>query len=597
MQNKAFSQLQIKSFNEAEGIIKGIATTPTTDRVGDIVEPLGVSFTLPLPLHHEHDRKDVVGQVIEATATASGIEFTAHIAKDVSDQIAEVWKRVHGGLIRFVSIGFRPLEYEQIKDGYRFTKWAWDELSLTTIPANPQAAITATKASPKEAPKPQLRGEKSMTIAQQIAQFQAQKSAALASMDQLVSKGLTLAGDDETAYSAHEAEVVEIDKHLARLKAAEARQAATAEPVGVKSIRVIDNAPKGTDFVRYCKAMALSKGNPMQAVEIAKSMNYGERVENVIKAAVAAGSTTSAGFTALIQPQIMASEFIDLLRPNLILSKMTQARQVPTNMTFPRATTGTTAGWIGEGKPAPVTNAAFDTLVIGEHRLGAIAVFTEELLRRSEPAAEALVRNDLIATITTAIDTAFIDQANAGVATVKPASIANAAATAAASGTTAAAVRADVKAAYLAAASANQSLASACWVMNPATALGLSMMFNATTSQPEFPGVNFVDGGTFQSLPVVLSTSVPGTIGTGFDVILAVQNEILVAEGGLAIDASREASLEMSDAPTNDTKTPTATSLVSLWQSGSVAIKAIRDITWLRRRPTAVYRISAAKYA
>ena len=129
-----------------------------------------------------------------------------------------------------------------------------------------------------------------MTIAQQIAQFQAQKSAALASMDQLVSKGLTLAGDDETAYSAHEAEVVEIDKHLARLKAAEARQAATAEPVGIASIQVSDNAPKGTDFVRYCKAMALSKGNPMQAVEIAKSMNYGERVENVIKAAVAAGS-------------------------------------------------------------------------------------------------------------------------------------------------------------------------------------------------------------------------------------------------------------------------------------------------------------------
>ena len=593
MQNKAFSQLQIKSFDEAEGIIKGIATTPTTDRVGDIVEPLGVSFSLPLPLHHEHDRKDVVGQVIEATATASGIEFTARVAKDVSEQIAEVWKRVHGGLIRFVSIGFRPLEYEQIKGGFRFTKWAWDELSLTTIPANPQAAITATKAVQKT----QSQGESNMSIAQQIASFEAKKAAALASMDQLVSKGLTLAGDDETAYSAHEKEAAEIEKHIERLKAAEARQAATAEPVGIKSIQVIDNAPKGTDFVRYCKAMALSKGNPLQAVEIAKSMNYGERVENVLKAAVAAGSTTSAGFTALIQPQIMASEFIDLLRPNLILSKMTQARQVPTNMTFPRATTGTTAGWIGEGKPAPVTNAAFDTLVIGEHKLGAIAVFTEELLRRSEPAAEALVRNDLIATISTAIDSAFIDQSNAGVATVKPASIANAATTAAASGTTAAAVRADVKAAYLAAASANQSLASACWIMNPATALSLSMMFNATTSQPEFPGIDFVNGGTFQSLPVVLSTSVPGTIGTGFDVILAVQNEILVAEGGLAIDASREASLEMSDAPTNDTKTPTATSLVSLWQSGSVAIKAIRDITWLRRRPTAVYRISAAKYA
>ena len=37
--------------------------------------------------------------------------------------------------------------------------------------------------------------------------------------------------------------------------------------------------------------------------------------------------------------------------------------------------------------------------------------------------------------------------------------------------------------------------------------------------------------------------------------------------------------------------------LVSLWQTGAMAIKAIRGITWNRRRPTAVYRISAAKYA
>lgn len=197
----------------------------------------------------------------------------------------------------------------------------------------------------------------------------------------------------------------------------------------------------------------------------------------------------------------------------------------------------------------------------------------------------------------TAIDVAFIDQANAGVAGAKPASVANAATTAATAGTTAAHVRTDVKAAYLNAATANQPLASAVWVMHPATALALSMMVNATTSLREFPGVDFVTGGTFEGLPVIISTNVPGSGVAGYDVILAVQNEILLAEGGLSIDASREASLEMSDAPTNNSTTPTATTLVSLWQSGSVAIKAIRGITWARRRPTAVYRISACKYA
>jgi HK97 family phage major capsid protein/HK97 family phage prohead protease len=589
MKSTAFCRLQIKSFDD-QGIIKGIATTPRTDRAGDVVEPLGASFKLPLVLLHEHDRKAPLGQVIEATATEAGIEFVAQVAKDATASISEVWQKVKAGLIPFVSIGFSPTEAEPTSTGYRFKKWEWLELSLTTVPANPEAAIRLVK----------TKEQQTMTIAEQIKQYEQQKAAALAKMDGLITKGL-LAGDDATAYDASELEVAQIDKHLERLKAAEQRQAETAAPVIAKglpaSVQVTDNAPKGTDFVRFTKAMALGRGNPMQALEIAKGLNFGSRVETCIKAAVSAGSTTSADFTSLIQPQMMTSEFIDLLRPALILSKLPKVRPVPMNIRMPKATTGTSANWVGEGKPAPVTNAAVSDLSIGEHKIGGIVVFTEELLRRSEPAADALVRDDLITTIANAVDVAFIDQANAGAAGVKPASIANAAASAAASGTTAAAVRADVKAAYGAAVAANQPIDSGAWIMHPMTALNLSMMFNAATSQREFPGIDFVTGGTFEGLPVVLSTNVPGTAVAGFDVVLAVQNEILMAEGGLAIDASREASLEMSDTPTNDAKTPTAAQLVSLFQTGSVAIKAIRGITWTRRRPTAVYRISAATYA
>ena len=37
-------------------MITGVATTPTPDRVGDIIEPLGVRFNNPLPLLWQHDR-------------------------------------------------------------------------------------------------------------------------------------------------------------------------------------------------------------------------------------------------------------------------------------------------------------------------------------------------------------------------------------------------------------------------------------------------------------------------------------------------------------------------------------------------------------
>lgn len=593
--NKAITSLTVKSFNDEEGILRGIATTPKTDRDGDIVVPDGAVFELPIPLLFNHDQNQPIGHVIEATVTKSGIEIVAKVAKDATARISEIWQMIRSGLVQGFSIGFKALEAEPTATGFRFKKWNWLELSAVTIPANTEAAIQVVKSVSTH-----IEVKPSMTIAEQIAQFEQKKSAALAGMDGLIQKGVTLQGDDEAAYGRHEAEVAEIDKHLDRLKSAEARQAKSAKPIvvgGVRNIEVQDNAPKGQDFTRFVKSLALSRGNPMQAVEIAKAAGYGNRVETVLKAAVAAGTTTSADFAALVEPQLMTSEFIELLRPQTILGKLSGVRNVPQNIRIPRATSGTTANWIGEGKPAPVTNAAFSDLEVGAHKLGAIAVFTEDLLRRSEPAAEALVRDDLIATCVQAVDAAFITSANAGVAGVKPASVANGATSAAASGTAAAQVRDDVKAAYGAMVAANQPIASGVWIMHPTTALALSMMTNATTGLREFPGINFVDGGTFEGLPVVISTNVPGEPVGGYDVVLAVQNEILVAEGGLAIDASREASLEFDSAPTHDAATPTAASLVSLWQTGSVAVKAIRGITWTRRRPTAVYRISGAKYA
>lgn len=595
---QAFSQIRIKSIDDDAGIITGIATTPTTDRAGDQVLPEGANLTLPLPLLHGHDRKDVVGTVVAATITPEGIEFVAEVAKDVSESIAEVWRRVKAGLIKYVSIGFKPLEYEPTDTGFLFKKWEWLELSLTTVPCNPQAAITSTKAVNTKV----ITLEKNkMTLAEQIASFEAKRTETLKAMDTLIMKGATLAGQDETDYKAHEAELAEIDKHLERLKAAEARQAAAATPVvGISGTRieaVKDNAPAGTDFVRYVKALALSRGNPMQAVEIAKSMNLGNRVDTVLKAAVAAGSTTSSAFTALVEPATMASEFIDLLKPAAIIGRLPALRPAPMDIRIPRAVTGTTAFWVGEGKATPVTQMAFGDMQIGSHKIGAIVPFTEELLRRSDPSADAMVRKNLVDTITYYTDLAFVDQSNAGITGVKPASIFNGGTTAAASGTTADKVRADVKAAKKAAIAANQPLDTAAWIMHPNTALALEAMVNATTSVREFPLISAVSGGFFEGLPVVLSTTVPGTDVAGFDVLLVVQGEIFIAEGGLAIDASREASLEMDSAPTHNVGTPTPAQLVSLWQTGSVAIKAIRGVTWTPRRPTATYRISAAKYA
>ena len=55
----AYSVLTVKA-TEDDGKTRrfsGIATTPTPDRVGDIVEPRGAQFQLPVPLLWQHDSR------------------------------------------------------------------------------------------------------------------------------------------------------------------------------------------------------------------------------------------------------------------------------------------------------------------------------------------------------------------------------------------------------------------------------------------------------------------------------------------------------------------------------------------------------------
>lgn len=145
--NRAYSLLEIKSIDDDAGIIRGIATTPTPDRAGDIVKPEGAEYTLPIPLLWQHNSGQPIGHVTEAKVTKKGIEIVAVIAKGVSEEIDRAWTLIKAGLVRGLSIGFRGLDTEQIPNswGVIFQKWEWLELSAVTIPANADATIQSIK--------------------------------------------------------------------------------------------------------------------------------------------------------------------------------------------------------------------------------------------------------------------------------------------------------------------------------------------------------------------------------------------------------------------------------------------------------------------
>lgn len=153
MKNRAFSILSVKSIDEDKRIIRGVATTPSVDRVGDIIEPLGVKFQNPLSFLWQHKHDQPIGTVNFEAPTEAGINFEAEFvhpdtvrSATLKDRLDEAWDSVKTGLVRAVSIGFRPIEYAWMDNGgIRFTETEVFELSAVTIPANSDALIDTVK--------------------------------------------------------------------------------------------------------------------------------------------------------------------------------------------------------------------------------------------------------------------------------------------------------------------------------------------------------------------------------------------------------------------------------------------------------------------
>jgi len=640
--NRAYSVLTIKSLDEDRRIIEGIATTPTPDRVGDVIVPEGMEFKLPLPLLYQHNSSKPIGQVLAAHVDASGIKVTARLAPPgTTVWIDEAWALIKAGLVRGLSVGFRSLEetFDKTLNGFKFIRSELMELSAVTIPANAEATIISVKSADsalaaigrkgrdpvrlgttKTTPgaSGSIMGKEMKTIAEQITAFEAKRMASAARMTEIMNKsgeeGRTLDDAETQEYDGLQAEVRQVDEHLVRLRAHEKDIVAKATPVtsqnsdttqkasdvrgGVITVKGPD-LPKGTGFVRYAMALMATHGDRAESYALASANkswhDQTPQVERIlgnsdfhrnIKLAVAAGTTTATHWAAeLADYSYLASEFIEYLRPQTIIGRVDGFRRVPFNVRLPLQDAGSSANWVGEGCTKPLSKLNFNTMTFRFAKAAGIVVLTDELVRFSNPSAEALVRQDLAAAVAQFLDEQFINPAIAAVPNVSPASITNAGHTTGATGTTAANFRTDFALIMTLLVNANIDPTGSVWVMRPTQAVALQQMTNVI-GQPEFPNI-LANGGTLVGYPVVPSNSSPASQVTFF-----CPREILLADdGGITLDASREASLAMDDGGS-----PATATVVSMWQNNMVALRAERYINWARRRHDAVYYLTACNY-
>jgi HK97 family phage major capsid protein/HK97 family phage prohead protease len=624
---RAYSLLEIKSIDDVRREIIGLATTPEPDRAGDIVEPRGAQFRLPLPLLWQHRKDQPIGHVVEATVEDAGIRIRAQIAAGLNlPWLEEAYTLLKAGLVRGLSIGFVPDGLpEPIKGttGYRIKKWQWCETSVVTVPANSLATIALVKSCdtpspasgagdrvPPRSASAARSGTPPMNASESLTTKRAELREKTTQLGDLLALE-TLSTDQQTQRSTLAAELKALNVDIDALDVLEAAQARMAQAVvareiseirptpmaALPTVQVKDNAPPGHDFIRMvmCKMAAYVSGGTVSALDVARH-RYPDapRVQLALKAAVAAGTTTNSTWASpLVYADTLTSEFLEYLRPLTIIGRIEGLRRVPFNVRIVGQTSGGTGYWVGQGKAKPLTKFDYSATTLGFAKVAAISVITEELARFSSPNAEALVRQGLTEALQARIDIDFIDPDKVAVANVSPASITNGLAPL----TDTADPRVDLASVFTALAAAGISPTGGHWIMPETVAVTLSMRLTAVGT-PEFPSVT-PRGGTLLGYPVVTTQYAAQGSPEGDLVIFVVAPEIYLSDDGAAtVDVSREASLEMDSAPTGDSGTPTgAATLVSMWQTNSLALRAERYINWARRRNAAVQYFDGVSWA
>jgi len=353
----AYSTMVIKAIDEDKREFTGIASTPEPDRINDVMIPKGAKFKLPMAFLWQHDHRQPIGQITDVKVTDKGIEVKGVVKKvDAPSQLAarldEAWVSMKEGLVRGLSIGFRPIKYAFIDNGgVQYDEWDWYELSAVTIPMSAESGITSVKSFDREiraalgtnadetsnktsgvSEKPKLKSvklspkeAKNMSIVEKLKGFENELKAKKTKLEEMMTKSLesgeTFNAEDSEVYETLEAEVKALEGHIEKAQKLVVSQAARATVVGdadneIKGVQLRNNTAmvkvkkdekleKGIMFARYVMALAKAKGDHSKAFNIANEQ-YGEdspiaRVlnaqakgadfEGMMKAAIAAGST------------------------------------------------------------------------------------------------------------------------------------------------------------------------------------------------------------------------------------------------------------------------------------------------------------------
>jgi hypothetical protein len=254
----------------------------------------------------------------------------------------------------------------------------------------------------------------------------------------------------------------------------------------------------------------------------------------------------------VLLPPVLTKPLIALADATAILPRL-NAQRVVFDLPVPIETAPMAASWVAAGAAKPISAGQLTNATLTRDTIVSMVVVSNELLKYGGATAEAWLRGALARAVAVGIDTALLSTSAAN-------SILDGVTPTTGTGTP----DGDLKALLSA---FTGSVEHAVLVMSSRNAVAAALSGD--------PFAELTPAGGMAGVPVVAGDS------AGDAVVLVDTSRLLYAdEGELAIVTSTDAALEMDDAPTGSALTPTAVSLVSLFQTNSTAIRAERYVAW-----------------
>lgn len=339
--------------------------------------------------------------------------------------------------------------------------------------------------------------------------------------------------------------------------------------------------------------------NPM---DVAKLHYPGEDdIVSLVKASSAPARSATTGWAEELVQETWG-EFLEILRDTAVYPSMPGLRlsfdgggkiNIPSNT----GRGNLAGGFVAEGAPIPVADGALSTTDLTPKTLKVISTFTREVAIRSNPAIEALIRNQLMGDTSEALDAALLD--NGARSATRPAGFQDPTATGAANiitsaGATSANILADTALALGRVITARLN-GGGVWVLNPLRVLGL--MDKQDAASGAFTFRDELRSGMFRGYPYVSSTNVPAAV-----VYFVAEGAVAFAsEFGPSIDVSNSASLHFEDTTPLDigtaaTPNTVAAPVKSLFQTDSIALRFTQGLDWRQVRAAGVQVIDTCAW-